>query len=161
MSPTSTRPNRSSLLTKRARGKNRNLPIYSATSRPAEVYPYTGRKSILFVTNLICRSWKERNGSVGSFQVTKFCFLRPPRQLAATKKHLTDLVKQYGEQTLVNLVDHKGYERPVKEAYEKSFSQVETRTGTSHIVENLIFYDSSRFQRYSMSTSISTPSAGT
>ena len=47
-----------------------------------------------------------------------------------------DLVKLYGEQTLVNLVDHKGYERPVKEAYEKSFSQVETRAKTSHHPES-------------------------
>jgi len=69
MSPTSTRPNRPSLLTTRAQGRNRNLPIYSATSRRAEVCLYTGRKSIPFVTNLICRSWKERNGFVGSFQV--------------------------------------------------------------------------------------------
>lgn len=52
-----------------------------------------------------------------------FSFLRP-QQLAATKKHLMDLVKTYGEQTLVNLVDHKGYEQPVKEAYEKYFNQV-------------------------------------
>lgn len=58
--------------------------------------------------------------------VVPFVFLRPPKQLAATKKHLTDLVKIYGEQTLVNLVNHNGYEQPVKEAYEKYFSQVET-----------------------------------
>ena len=58
--------------------------------------------------------------------VIPFVFLRPPKQLAATKKHLTDLVKIYGEQTLVNLVNHNGYEQPVKEAYEKYFSQVET-----------------------------------
>ena len=128
MLPTSTRPNRSSSLTTRARGRSRNHPIFSATSRPAEVYPYIGRKSIPFVTSPICRSWKERNWFVGSFQLFIFFSYTPsPQQLAATKKHLTDLVKIYGEQTLVNLVDHKGYERPVKEAYEKSFSQVETR----------------------------------
>ena len=57
--------------------------------------------------------------------VAPFLFLRPPQQLAATKKHLTDLVNIYGEQTLVNLVNHKGYEQPVKEAYEKYFNQVE------------------------------------
>lgn len=75
MSPTSTRPNRSSLSTTRVRGRNRNLPVYSATSRRAEVYLYTGRKSIPFVTNLISRSWKERSGFVGSFQVVRFDFL--------------------------------------------------------------------------------------
>ena len=57
--------------------------------------------------------------------IDPFLFSRPLQQLAATKKHLADLVKIYGEQTLVNLVDHKGYEQPVKEAYEKYFNQVE------------------------------------
>jgi len=57
--------------------------------------------------------------------VVVFVFLRPPQQLAATKKHLNDLVGIYGEQTLVNLVNHKGYEQPLKEAFEKYFSQVE------------------------------------
>ena len=36
-----------------------------------------------------------------------------------------DLVNIYGEQTLVNLVNHNGHEQPVKEAFEKYFSQVE------------------------------------
>lgn len=35
-----------------------------------------------------------------------------------------DLVSIYGEQTLVNLVNHNGYEQPVKEAFEKYFSEV-------------------------------------
>lgn len=30
----------------------------------------------------------------------------------------------YGEQKLVNLLNHKGYEQPVKEAYEKYVAQV-------------------------------------
>lgn len=47
-------------------------------------------------------------------------------RLAATKKHLADLVNTYGEQTLVNLVNHKGHEQPVKEAFEKYYSQLET-----------------------------------
>ena len=62
--------------------------------------------------------------------VVPFTFLRPPQQLAATKKHLTDLVKIYGEQTLVNLIDHKGHEQPVKEAYEKYFNQVGMTCGS-------------------------------
>ena len=94
--------------------------------------------------------------------VGPFIFLRPPQQLAATKKHLTDLVKIYGEQTLVNLVNHKGYEQPVKEAYEKYFSQVEiTCRNIPLSPRNLILCVSSRFQKYIMSTLISTPSAGT
>jgi hypothetical protein len=94
--------------------------------------------------------------------VDLFIVLRTPQQLAATKKHLTDLVKIYGEQTLVNLVDHNGYEQPVKEAYEKYFSQVEmTCQNLPPPSGNLIFCASSRFREYSMSTLISTPSANT
>ena len=94
--------------------------------------------------------------------VLRFIFLPPPQQLAATKKHLADLVKLYGEQTLVNLVDHKGYERPVKEAYEKTFSQVGAPCGILvPPTGNLTSRTSSRFQKCSTSTLISTPSAGT
>ncbi|KAF7978915.1 hypothetical protein HWV62_44443 [Athelia sp. TMB] len=37
----------------------------------------------------------------------------------AMRMHLQEQVSLYGEQTLVNLVNHKGYEQPVKAAYEK------------------------------------------
>lgn len=40
------------------------------------------------------------------------------------RAHLQEQVSLYGEQTLVNLVNHKGYEQPVKEAYEKYVAQV-------------------------------------
>lgn len=40
------------------------------------------------------------------------------------RAHLQEQVSLYGEQTLVNLVNHKGYEKPVKEAYEKYVAQV-------------------------------------
>ncbi|CCM01619.1 uncharacterized protein FIBRA_03680 [Fibroporia radiculosa] len=42
----------------------------------------------------------------------------------ATRKHLLDNVSIYGEQSLVNLVNQKGHEQPVKEAYERSVSQL-------------------------------------
>lgn len=38
--------------------------------------------------------------------------------------HLQEQVSRYGEQCLVNLVNHKGYEQPVKEAYENYVKQV-------------------------------------
>ncbi|KZT06321.1 uncharacterized protein LAESUDRAFT_700727 [Laetiporus sulphureus 93-53] len=41
----------------------------------------------------------------------------------ATRKHLLANMSIYGEQTLVNLVDHEGHEGPVKEAYERSISE--------------------------------------
>ena len=40
--------------------------------------------------------------------------------------HLQEQINLYGEQSLVNLVNHKGYEQPVKEAYEKYIAQVST-----------------------------------
>ena len=40
------------------------------------------------------------------------------------RMHLQEQVSLYGEQTLVNLVNHKGHEQPVKEAYEKYIAQV-------------------------------------
>ncbi|GAA98455.1 uncharacterized protein L969DRAFT_61487 [Mixia osmundae IAM 14324] len=38
----------------------------------------------------------------------------------ATKKHFDEQVEIYGDQFLVSLVNQKGYERPVKEGYEKA-----------------------------------------
>ncbi|KAK7058336.1 Phosphoinositide phosphatase sac1 [Paramarasmius palmivorus] len=40
------------------------------------------------------------------------------------KMHLLEQNAIYGLQTLVNLVNHKGYERPVKEAYERHVEQL-------------------------------------
>lgn len=40
------------------------------------------------------------------------------------KFHLLEQVSTYGSQTLVNLVNHKGYEKPVKDAYERLVAQV-------------------------------------
>ncbi len=40
------------------------------------------------------------------------------------RSHLQEQVDTYGEQALVNLVNHKGYEKPVKEAYEHHVAEV-------------------------------------
>ncbi|KAH9947940.1 SacI homology domain-containing protein [Amylocystis lapponica] len=42
----------------------------------------------------------------------------------ATRKHLQEQISLYGEQSLVNLVNQKGHEQPVKEAYERYVSEV-------------------------------------
>jgi phosphatidylinositol 4-phosphatase len=39
------------------------------------------------------------------------------------RRHLQEQISLYGEQSLVSLVNHKGYEQPVKEAYEKYIAQ--------------------------------------
>jgi hypothetical protein len=35
------------------------------------------------------------------------------------RSHLTEQVEIYGEEALVNLVNHTGHEKPVKDAYER------------------------------------------
>ena len=40
------------------------------------------------------------------------------------RTHLQEQVSRYGEQVLVNLVNQKGHEQPVKEAFERYVSQV-------------------------------------
>lgn len=65
MLPTLMRLNKWSSLIRQTR-KSRNPPNCSATSRRVEVYPYTGQRLILYVTNPICESWKEKSGFVTS-----------------------------------------------------------------------------------------------
>jgi hypothetical protein len=40
------------------------------------------------------------------------------------RRHLQEQVSIYGDQALVNLVNQKGHENPVKEAYERYVAQV-------------------------------------
>ena len=40
------------------------------------------------------------------------------------RRHLQEQVDTYGDQTLVNLVNQKGYEKPIKEAYERFVAEV-------------------------------------
>lgn len=47
------------------------------------------------------------------------------------KVHLRDQVSQYGSQSLINLVNQKGRELPVKEAYERAISQVRRHSTAS------------------------------
>ncbi|KAG7099546.1 hypothetical protein E1B28_001380 [Marasmius oreades] len=42
----------------------------------------------------------------------------------ATRLHLLEQNTIYGHQTLVNLVNHKGHEKPIKEAYERHIEQL-------------------------------------
>lgn len=48
----------------------------------------------------------------------------PVVEVDATRRHLQEQVALYGDQSLVNLVDQKGYEKPVKEAYEHYVEKV-------------------------------------
>ncbi|WFD05287.1 Phosphoinositide phosphatase sac1 [Malassezia vespertilionis] len=44
--------------------------------------------------------------------------------MPAIEKHMSEQVAIYGKNYLVNLVNQKGYEKPVKEAYERAVSQL-------------------------------------
>lgn len=44
----------------------------------------------------------------------------------AMETHLNSLRKMYGHQSLISLVNQKGYEKPVKEAYERYVAEVRT-----------------------------------
>jgi hypothetical protein len=46
------------------------------------------------------------------------------------EKHLVAQQKTYGHQLLVNLVNQKGHEKPVKEAYERYIAEVGTAFGS-------------------------------
>ncbi|PWZ02824.1 putative SAC1-recessive suppressor of secretory defect [Testicularia cyperi] len=47
-----------------------------------------------------------------------------PETAEATRKHFDDQVARYGDNYLVNLVNQKGYEKPVKEAYERAVEKL-------------------------------------
>lgn len=48
------------------------------------------------------------------------------------RTHLQELVDIYGDQDLVNLVNHKGHEKPIKEAFEKFIEKVPQCTCRHH-----------------------------
>jgi len=50
------------------------------------------------------------------------------------RKHLQELVSVYGDQALVNLVNQKGYEQPIKDAYERYITEVR-----SHFLPELLW----------------------
>ena len=50
--------------------------------------------------------------------------MEKPETGDATRKHFDDQVARYGDIYLVNLVNQKGYEKPVKEAYERAMDKL-------------------------------------
>lgn len=45
-------------------------------------------------------------------------------QIDATRRHFEEQVQIYGDTSLVSLINHKGHEKPVKEAFEQGVIQV-------------------------------------
>lgn len=50
--------------------------------------------------------------------------MEKPETAEATRRHFDDQVARYGDNYLVNLVNQKGYEKPVKEAYERAVEKL-------------------------------------
>ncbi len=50
--------------------------------------------------------------------------MEKPETAEATRRHFDDQVRRYGDNYLVNLVNQKGYEKPVKEAYERAVEKL-------------------------------------
>ncbi|SPC65200.1 probable SAC1 - recessive suppressor of secretory defect [Ustilago sp. UG-2017b] len=50
--------------------------------------------------------------------------MEKPETADATRRHFEDQVACYGDNYLVNLVNQKGYEKPVKEAYERAVEKL-------------------------------------
>jgi hypothetical protein len=50
------------------------------------------------------------------------------------RRHLQEQVNLYGEQNMVNMVNHKGHEKPIKDAYEKYFEQVRILISTGALL---------------------------
>ncbi len=83
-------------------------------------------------------------------------------QLDAARKHFEEQVSIYGETSIVSLVNHKGHEKPVKEAYEQRVNQVSYYSLHAIIVKGLVrIHSSSVYRVCTTSTSISTTSART
>jgi hypothetical protein len=75
------------------------------------------------------------------------------------RRHLQEQVSIYGEQALVNLVNRKGHEQPVKEAYERYVQQVRFRRCS--VAKHLYIHSSSISPTSDTSISISTTNAST
>ena len=62
-------------------------------------------------------------------------------QTTALKAHLQQMIDTYHRVTLVNLVNHKGHELPVKEAFEKSIKAVVEADPAIGAKTNYVYFD--------------------
>lgn len=56
----------------------------------------------------------------------------------ALKKHIDDQLEFYGDIYLVNLVNQKGYEKPVKDAFELAIDRLNEPRGSSRRLDFLL-----------------------
>lgn len=110
---------------------NGNVSNFNET----EQFVITNPKGGLTMTKAdgsIRKSYVQTRGSVPVFwaEVNNLRYkpdlqiMEKPETTEATRKHFDDQVARYGDNYLVNLVNQKGYEKPVKEAYERAVEKL-------------------------------------
>lgn len=62
-------------------------------------------------------------------------------QIPALKSHLHDLISNYGHTYLVNLVNHKGHELPIKEAFERNMVKAASDDGVITEKAHYLYFD--------------------
>jgi hypothetical protein len=78
-------------------------------------------------------------------------------EVDVTRRHLQEQVSLYGDLSLVNLVDQEGYEKPIKEAYERYVAKVNVPSFV--FADILLIRFRQTYLKSSTSTSTSTTSA--
>ena len=75
------------------------------------------------------------------------------------RRHLQEQVDTYGKQALVNLVNQKGYEKPVKEVYERFVAEVccsfSTSSNLSWLDDHKVNLPSVRYEYFDFHTECS------
>ncbi|PWN48848.1 putative SAC1-recessive suppressor of secretory defect [Violaceomyces palustris] len=108
--------------------KDGNVSNYNETEQLVVLDPKDEADRIGKIDGKIRMSYLQTRGSVPVYwaEVNNLRYkpdlqiMDKPGTAEATKKHFDDQVERYGDIYLVNLVNQKGYEKPVKEAYEKA-----------------------------------------
>lgn len=111
---------------------NGNVSNFNETEQFVITNPPNG-PSMTKANGSIRKSYIQTRGSVPVFwaEINNLRYkpdlqiMEKPETVAATKKHFEDQIQRYGDNYLVNLVNQKGYEKPVKEAYERAVDKLE------------------------------------
>lgn len=110
---------------------NGNVSNFNETEQFVITNP-KGGSTMTKANGSIRKSYVQTRGSVPVFwaEVNNLRYkpdlqiMEKPETADATRRHFEDQVSQYGDNYLVNLVNQKGYEKPVKEAYERAVEKL-------------------------------------
>ncbi|EST09807.1 Synaptojanin, N-terminal [Kalmanozyma brasiliensis GHG001] len=108
-----------------------NVSNFNETEQFIITNPKGGQK-MTKANGSIRKSYVQTRGSVPVFwaEVNNLRYkpdlqiMEKPETTEATRRHFEDQVDRYGDNYLVNLVNQKGYEKPVKEAYERAVEKL-------------------------------------